>query len=218
VPESTCYEEIIMGAEPYPSFPHNTLWRKLQRRYFLDRFSIVGAVFACPPALCSVSWLLHGPLWFTLFCGACWFLTSLFMTFLMALGLISQIRRSVPQPHPFPSRLMLFWTVCVHLSTLIALLSGRVDWAFYITFGLSEWSGVWSSRAQPLQATLRFLFALALCLAFAKHAAWMVVSLLIIQFLRSWCFRPKLREAIRRLPTRAEYVDRSREACAAGGG
>jgi hypothetical protein len=207
-----------MSAEPYPSFPHNTLWRKLQRRTFMDRFTTVGAVFACPPALCSVSWLLHGPLWLTVCFGACWFLTSLLMTFVMAMGLISLTRRGVPQTGPLPRRLMLFWPACIHFSTLAALLMGRIDLAFYVAFGLSELSGLWSDRTKPLKTVLRFLGALALCIAFAEHATWLVVSLLILQTVPLWSFRPKLREAIRQLPTRAEYVVRSREACAAGGG
>jgi len=207
-----------MSAEPSSFLPHNTLWRKLRRRYFFDRFSLFGAVFAYPAALCSVSWLLHGPLWLTLCFGTLWFLASLFMTLAMAMSLTSGVRRGVQQLRPLSIRLTLFWSLFVNGATVIVLLMGRIDWAFYIVFGLSVLSGLGSGRTISFQTALQLVLGLALCLAFALHAVWMVVALLLLQFLRPWRFRPELREAIRQKPTRAEYVARSREACEAGGG
>jgi hypothetical protein len=47
--------------DPLRSFPHNTIWRRLRRRWLIDRFTLFGVALACPRILCSVMWLLHGP-------------------------------------------------------------------------------------------------------------------------------------------------------------
>jgi hypothetical protein len=60
--------------------------------------------------------------------------------------------------------------------------------------------------------------AVALCLAFAAHLVWLLIPLFILQGWQPWRNSRPLAEEINLKPTRAEYVARQREVCAAGGG
>jgi hypothetical protein len=119
-----------MSTEPSRSFPHNTLWRKLRRRYFFDRFSLFSGLFVYPAALCGIAWLCHGPCWLTFCWGALWFLTNAFMTVVIVTSLVSEFRRGGQKLRPLPVRFFLVWSVLISGATIIALLMGRVDWAF----------------------------------------------------------------------------------------
>jgi hypothetical protein len=134
----------------------------------------------------------------------------------MAIALLFKARRNDHKSR-FGS-IPLVWHLTVNVAAVAALLLGRVDWAFYLAFGLSGLGNLASGRALSWRTALHLVSTLALCLAFAAHAVWVVGSLLLIQYLSLRRVRPELRQAIRQLPTRAEYVARSREACAAGGG
>lgn len=108
-------------------FPHNTVWRRLRRRFFVDRFTLFGVALACPPALCSVVWLLHGPLWLTICLGALWISSSLFMTTTLAIGLVFKAGRDDHKSRSGSIRPAIVWHLSVNVATVIVLLMGRVD-------------------------------------------------------------------------------------------
>jgi hypothetical protein len=206
-----------MCADSSRSFPHQVLWRKLRRRYYLDGFAVFGGMFVLPPALCGVAWLCHGPIsrWLTFGFGILWFLTCTFMMLAMSLSLIATRRQGKILPL---MRFTLLWYILVNASTMIVLLIGRVDAAIYLSFGLLGLSGLWSGRASVRNTVLPLMAALALCLGFAAHSVWLVIPLLLLHYLQPWRVRPSLLEEMRRRPTRMEYLARSREQCAAGAG
>lgn len=206
-----------MRAESSPSFLHRALWRKLRRRYFVDGLMLFGGAFVLPPALCGVAWLFHGPLahWLTFSFGVLWFLTYTFITLVTSFSLWALARQGKLTPS---KKFTLLWYVLVNAAAILALLLGRVDAALYLTFGLSALSGLWGGHASLRNTLPSLMVALALCLAFAAHAAWLVIPLLLLHYLQPWRVRPSLQEEIRRRPTCSEYVTRSRERCAAGGG
>ncbi len=208
-----------MSAEPPQSFPHNALWRKLRRRYFVKSFpTLFGGAMFLLPAICGVTWLWRGPLWpwLTVGIGILWALWSAFFALMMMSVLTQQAGRGASLT---PSqRTGFLFSGLVNGIVPLALLMGRVDWAFYSTFGLTYLSELWN-HGNPIQRRmLRLALAATLCLAFAAHAAWLVVLLLLLNALQSQGRRTSLTEQIRLRPTRAEYVTRNREACAAGGG
>jgi len=164
-----------------------------------------------PPAICCVSWLLHGPLWITVSCGVVWALVSLLSVLMAIFALTLLMHRSVPRQYPVPNLSCVFWFLFLFAGTLIALLTGRVDWAFYVNFGVSPLGTL--SRIRPLSFSkaLHLLLAAALCLAFAKHAVGIVISFLLLEYLRTLFARPTLREALAKRSTRAQHVARIRD-------
>ncbi|MCW3051966.1 MAG: hypothetical protein JWN14_1136 [Chthonomonadales bacterium] len=200
-----------------PSFPHNTWQRRLRRRNSLDYTQLLGVAFMLPPAICSLSWLLHGPLWLTFATGVLWGIFILAITASMTLGLVVT-SKARPQTLPFSARLNLLCMIILQVATLLALSSGHVDWAFYLMFGLPNLTSLLRSQTLSFDSARNIVFGVALCLAFAHHVAWLIIPLLLLQYLQSWFFKPGLKEMITKLPTRAEYLERSREACSTGGG
>jgi len=204
--------------DPLRSFPHNTIWLRLRRRWLIDRFTMFGVALTCPPMFCGVMWLLHGPVWLIICTGTLWVLSNLFVAATIALGLVFKASRSRQGARSGSVRVALLWQLFVTLATVIALLFGRVEWAVYASFGLASLGGLMNVRALSWRSAAQMALAIALCIAFAAHAAWAAVCLLLLQYLPFRRLRPDLRQAIRLLPTRVEYVARSREACSAGAG
>jgi len=200
-----------------PSFPHNAWQRRLCRRHSLDYTQLLGVAFMLPPAICSVSWLLHGPLWLTLVMGVLWGTSLLVITASMTLAFVvtGKVR---PQALPLSTRLNLLGMIVFQVATLLALLTGHIDWAFYLMFGLLNLTGLLRGQTLSFEAARNIVFGAALCLAFAHHVAWLILPLVFLQYLQSWIIKPRLRERIKGLPTRVEYLERSREACGSGGG
>jgi len=149
--------------------------------------------------------------------GILWGLFSLMLTFTMTVSLVVTTRAR-PQALPLSTRLNLICMLVLQVATLFSLVTGHIDWAFYLMFGLSNLTSLLRSKTLSFESALSIVFGAALCLAFAHHMAWLILPLLLLECLQSWIFRPGLRERIKRLPTRAEYLERSREACGSGGG
>ncbi len=206
-----------MSVQSFRSFPHLTLWRRLRRRYYLDSTTLFAGLFVLPPAFCGVAWLFHGPLshWLAVTFGVLWFLASTFMTLAMLLCLVVMRRQS---NLPARRRAMLLWQVVASSTTLLALVMGRVDAAFYFSFGGMGLTGLWDERASVRNTIPPLIVAIAVCFAFAAHAVWLVIPLLLLHNLSPWRVRPSLQEEVRRRPTRTEYLAQSRERCATGGG
>jgi len=206
-----------MGAKSSRSFPHQALWRKLRRRYFVDGQTILYCLFVLPPVICSLAWLCNGPvsLLLTVAFGFLWFVSCTLTFLALSLSLIFRRRQNKAVP---PLRFSPYWCALVMATTMIALLMRRVDWAFYLSFGFMNLSGLWNDQAARRKTVLSLVVGLALCLSFAAHAVWLVIPLLMLDCLLSWCIRPALLEELRRRPTRTEYVAHQREQCASGGG
>jgi len=205
-----------MSAEPSALRSHNRLWRRLRRRHFFDGLSVIGPVVICPPAICCVSWLLQGPLWVTVICGVLWALINLTMTLITTFTLVLLMRQGAPRQYSVPTCSNVAWPLFFFGATLVALLLGRVDWAFYISFGISPLSGLSKIWPISLSKALHLMLAAALCLAFAKHTVGIFLSLILLEFLRQLCTRPTVREVLTRKSTRAEHVARIRDL--SGGG
>lgn len=205
-----------MTTDPSRSYPHRALWRKLRRRCFLDGSTLFVGALVLPSALCALAWLSHGPLsrWLVVCFGILWFVISMFGMLAMSIGLMVARRQDKVAP---ANQFALLWYILVNAVTMIALLFGRVDWAFYLTFGLTGLSGIWSGQATVRSFALPLLIRAALCLAFAAHAVWLLIPLLVLHYLPSRG-RPALTELVRHRPTRTEYLAKSREQCATGGG
>jgi hypothetical protein len=198
------------------SFPHNTWQRRLRRRFNPDYTQLTGVALMLPPAICSVSWLTHGPVWLTLATGVIWGLFLLVLTAMLTVGLVAT-GKARPEAVPPSTRWNLLSMIVLLGATLLALLTGHIDWAFYLMFGLLNLTTLLKSRALSFESAWTIVCGAAVCLAFAYHVAWLIIPLLLLQYLQSWIIKPGLRERITKLPTRAEYVQRSREACAGGG-
>ncbi len=210
--------EITMGESPDSarSFPHNTIWRRLRRRCFIDWFTLIGVALISPPMLCSAAWIFHGPVWLIVCFGASWAFSKLFTATMVLVGMFAagQIRNG--------SRIVvlqfgLVWQLIVIAATIVALLLGRIEWAIYCEFGLAYLPALVNVRTITWQSAVKAASSLAICVSVAAHAVWPAVCLLLVQFLPERRSRPSLEKVIRKLPTRAEYVDRKREACSTGG-
>jgi len=177
----------------------------------------MGAAFMLPPAICGVSWLLHGPLWLTVTAGVIWGIYSLAFALSMTLVLVVT-SKARPQALSLSTRLSHLCMLILQVATLLALLTGHIDWAFYMMFGLLNLTSLLGSRTLSFEGALNIASGAAVCLAFAYHVVWLIIPLLLLQYLQSWIFKPSLKEAITKLPTRAAYLARSREACGEGGG
>jgi len=195
---------------------HASVWRRLRRRCYLDMPEALTGVFALPAALCTVAWMIHSDaLRRVVFAfGALWVLVVAFTGAMAALGLVVMIwagKLAAPMLRSTP------WYLCVSLATIVALLLGRVDAAFYLTYGATGLCALWFDRVTVRATVAPLAASLALCGAFAAHAVWAVIPLLLVYHLRPWRASSLLDE-IRRRPTRAEYLAKRREQCAAGGG
>lgn len=205
-----------MNPEPPILRSYKSLSRRLRRRFHVPLFFLLMQFSTLVPVVCAVAWMLRdaGWGWLAFLTGVLWFFGSILTSLPVLLSLTA--RRQNRQESPLP---LSFWFTYIlpRLLTAMALLVGRVDVAVVVAalFDILEMlihkDGITASDAALVG---RKAAALA---AFVYNAVWLFVPLVVYEFLGK--LRPlSLLDSLRSKPTRAEYVEQTREACEAGGG
>lgn len=209
-----------MSAGTSRNYAHNALWRKMRRRYVFSPWLIGMYLLGLLPRLCLIAWLwreagfgglvsLLAALW-TLRNGA----TLLFECFIAFA--ISRAKQGEAWPL-IRSQALSFLTTLLEFG---ALVSGHVEVAILLSLGMRLATALLSR--QPLQGRIEAILRnAALLVASVYPAPWFALLLILHEQWRAVAetrVRPDLLAYIEELPARREYVQKTREQCAAGGG
>lgn len=212
-----------MSAVPHRVPPKDTLWRKFKRRYwnYYTWTTSLPFVGFSMPFVCALLWLFRAscPFGLVALAGFLWFCCCFSGMLINGFSLWHIFRterlRKRPNSQFFVLMLLEFAVICG------ALLMGRIDIAVLAHLGLNTCTNVLADVVNKRADYSRPIQNVIYAIAFLSGSGWIfLASLAVIALYRAMQTRRNLDfwEFVAAKPSRSEYVQKQKEACASGHG